>query len=131
MRGVLTRFVSAAAIACLAIPAWSASMPDIGTKNFSPGGDTPSYFSNEYGAPAVAADEITDDGADDAPHRSLRASEPRHHAAAWGYRARVTATHGSGYHVRLVSHATRFGNAKSTRVAAMAARANRRITRAP
>ncbi len=94
-------------------------MPDFGTKNFNPGGDTPSYFSNEYGAPAFAADEVTDDGGDEAPHRSLRASEPRHHAAAWGYRARFATTHGSGYHVRLAGHATRFANARSTHIAAI------------
>jgi hypothetical protein len=131
MGGAVTRFVSAAAIACLAIPAWSGDMPDFGTKNFSPGGETPSYFSNEYGAPAVAADEITDDGGDGAPHRSLRASEPRHRAVAWGYRARFTAIRGSGYHVRPAGHSVRFANAKSTRIAATASRANRRITRAP
>lgn len=88
-------------------------MPDFGTKNFNPGGDTPSYFSNEYGAPAVAADEITDDGADDAPHRSQRVSEPRRHGVAWGYRARFTATHGSGYHVRRAGHAVRFATRRA------------------
>jgi hypothetical protein len=106
-------------------------MPDYGTKNFNPGGDTPAYFSNEYGAPAVAADEVIDDGGDEVPHRSLRASEPRHHAAAWGYRTRFIATRGSGYHIRLAGHATRFTNARSTHIAAMAGRVNRHIIRAP
>jgi hypothetical protein len=78
MPALLTRFVFTAVLACAAIPAWCAGMPDFGSKNFSPGGDTPSYFSNENGAVGVAASETMDDGSDDASIRSIETiSEPR------------------------------------------------------
>ncbi len=79
MPGTLTRFVFAAAIACTALPALGAGMPDYGTKNFSPGGDTPSYFSNENRAVLGATEnENTDDGSD-TPLRSVQSvSEPTH-----------------------------------------------------
>jgi hypothetical protein len=70
MPGLLIRFAFAAAVASAAMPAWGAGMADFGTKNFSPGIDAPSYFSNENGAPG--ATEMTDDGGDDIPVRVVR-----------------------------------------------------------
>jgi hypothetical protein len=87
MPHTLIRLAFIAAVAGAAIPAWGAGMPDFGTKNFSPGGDAPSYFSNENGAPGTT--EMTDDGADDIPARSMRpASAPR--SADWA----TSAPHG-------------------------------------
>jgi hypothetical protein len=41
----ITFLAGAFALACL--PALAAELPDYGSKNFSPSGDTPSYFANE------------------------------------------------------------------------------------
>ncbi len=65
MPRLLTRWVLAAAIASVGGPLWAAGMPDFGTKNFSPGADVPSFFSNEnavFAGPAPA--ESMDDGGD-------------------------------------------------------------------
>lgn len=37
----------AGALAVAAVPAFAIDLPDYGSKNFSPSGDTPSYFANE------------------------------------------------------------------------------------
>ena len=41
----ITLLAGALAFACL--PAFAVELPDYGSKNFSPSGDTPSYFANE------------------------------------------------------------------------------------
>lgn len=41
----ITFFASALTFACL--PVFAGDLPDYGSKNFSPAGDTPSYFANE------------------------------------------------------------------------------------
>jgi hypothetical protein len=41
----ITFFAGALSFACL--PALAVELPDYGSKNFSPSGDTPSYFANE------------------------------------------------------------------------------------
>jgi hypothetical protein len=97
MPNTLTKLALAAAMSCAALPGWGAGMPDYGTKNFTPGGDAPAYFSNESGAVlGVAADEAaTDDGADRTagslqyeprPERSARA-RLRHHDKFAGHQA--------------------------------------------
>ena len=55
------------------LSAAAAEMPASGTKNFIPGGEAPSYFSNESGAVSTAAIEesAADDGIDQISH-SLR-----------------------------------------------------------
>jgi hypothetical protein len=47
MPSKLAIIVLAAALAVSIIPVHAAGMPEIGTKNFIPGGDTPSYLTNE------------------------------------------------------------------------------------
>ncbi|HEY3909169.1 MAG TPA: hypothetical protein VGM07_04685 [Stellaceae bacterium] len=47
MPGKLTQIWFAAVLACAGVPAHAAGMPDIGTKNFVPGGDAPAYLTNE------------------------------------------------------------------------------------
>jgi len=37
----------AGALALVGLPAFAFDLPDSGSKNFSPSGDTPSYFNNE------------------------------------------------------------------------------------
>jgi hypothetical protein len=37
----------AAALAIVSVPAFAVDIPDSGSKNFSPAGDTPTYFTNE------------------------------------------------------------------------------------
>lgn len=75
------RFVLAAAIAGCGLPAWAAGMPDWGTKNFSPGGDTPAYFTNETGAVVGAVAEGSDDGADTPLRAAQSTSQPPELAA--------------------------------------------------
>lgn len=59
MPGKLSQIWFAAVLACAGLPALGAGMPDSGTKNFVPGGDAPSFFTNENGAVAAAtADEF-------------------------------------------------------------------------
>ena len=43
----LTVIFLAGALAVTAVPAAAVDLPDYGSKNFSPSGDTPSYFANE------------------------------------------------------------------------------------
>jgi hypothetical protein len=92
----LTRFVFAAAIACAALPARGAGMPDYGTKNFSPGGAAPSYFTNENGAVlGIPEAENTDDGADAADRAASAAPEPRRADIKSAYRRGRFAGHES------------------------------------
>jgi hypothetical protein len=63
----LTKIWFAAMVALASLPALADDMPGSGTKNFIPGGDAPSYFTNENGAVTgvAAIDETTpDDGVD-------------------------------------------------------------------
>ena len=63
----LTKIWFAAMVALASLPALAADMPGSGTKNFIPGGDAPSYFTNENGAVSgvAAVDETpSDDGVD-------------------------------------------------------------------
>jgi hypothetical protein len=55
----ITLLAGALAFACL--PAFAVELPDYGSKNFSPSGDTPSYFANEA-APVSARTADTTQG---------------------------------------------------------------------
>src|SRR5580692_6972898 len=55
----ITFLAGALAYACL--PALAVELPDYGSKNFSPSGDTPSYFANEA-APVSARTADTTQG---------------------------------------------------------------------
>ena len=102
MPDMLIRLALAAAIVGTTIPAWGAGMPDLGTKNFSPGGDAPSYFSNENGVMGTAAGEAWDDGEDAAISSASETSEPAHIA--------------SRYHGRLGAHQSRYHRAAYARL---------------
>ena len=47
MPSKLTMTYFAAALAIVSVPAFAVDIPDSGSKNFSPAGDTPTYFTNE------------------------------------------------------------------------------------
>jgi hypothetical protein len=82
----LTRFAYVAAFLYAAAPAWGAGMPDYGSKNFSPGGATPSYFTNENSAIlGTAESDNTDDGADNPADSTPSFSEGRRADRAPGY----------------------------------------------
>src|SRR5271170_3087879 len=116
----LTRFVFAAAVACAAVPGWGAGMPDYGTKNFSPGGATPSYFTNENSAVFGAAEnENTDDGADTPTRTSEPTAEPlqsdrttRHH---YGKLSSRNSTSHAAAHSRGKGHASQLAGVRSAR----------------
>jgi hypothetical protein len=84
----LTKIWFAAMVALASLPALADDMPGSGTKNFTPGGDAPAYFTNENGAVSgvAAVDEATsDDGVDQtlgspriAPMNSARTMTRRH-----------------------------------------------------
>jgi hypothetical protein len=96
MPDMLIRLAVAAAIAgAAAIPAWGAGMPEFGTKNFSPGGDAPSYFSNENGVVGTAAGEAWDDGENAAIGSASDTSEPPRMTSRYHERG---AAHQSRYH---------------------------------
>jgi hypothetical protein len=95
MPDMLIRLVLTAAIAGAAIPAWSAGMPEFGTKNFSPGGDAPSYFSNENGVIGTAGTESWDDGGDAAIGSASDTGEPARMAPRYHG---TLAVHQSRYH---------------------------------
>jgi hypothetical protein len=88
----------AAILALASLPALAADMPASGTKNFIPGGDAPSYFTNESGAVSgmAAVDQTTsDDGVDrifDSPRsetepmRSAKTTARRHGGPAVSHR---------------------------------------------
>ena len=76
MPKMLIRYALAAAIAGAGTPAWSAGIPDFGTKNFSPGSDAPAYFSNESGAFFGAAASENEDGNDVSSSSMLATAEP-------------------------------------------------------
>ncbi len=124
MPATLTKFVLAAAIACTALPVWGAGMPDYGTKNFDPGGATPSYFTNENSAVlGTAENENTDDGAD-LPTRSAEpAAESRRSARATGHHHGKLASRSSearaALYLRGKGHAAQPAHAKSARTASM------------
>ena len=118
----ITRFVFAAAIACAAPPAHGAGMPDYGTKNFSPGGAAPSYFTNENGAVSgIPEAENTDDGADTTDRAASAAPEPRRAEIKSAYRRGRLAGHRSearaGAHSRIEGRASQAAEPNSARTA--------------
>jgi hypothetical protein len=94
----LTKIWVAAIVVLASLPALGADMPASGTKNFIPGGDAPSFFTNENGAVSgvAAVDETTsDDGVDQTlgsprsettPMHSARTTTRRHGGLAASHR---------------------------------------------
>ena len=119
----------AAMVALASLPALAADMPGSGTKNFIPGGDAPSYFTNENGAVSgvAAVDETTsDDGVDQtlrssrseiAPIRSAETTTRQH--------GRLTASHQrekySAANFAAKGRAAHVASANKTRIASVSA----------
>jgi hypothetical protein len=94
----LTKIWFATMVVLASSPALAADMPGSGTKNFIPGGDAPSYFTNENGAVSgvAAVDEASsDDGVDQtlgsprsetAPMHSAKTMTRRHGGLAASHR---------------------------------------------
>jgi hypothetical protein len=109
----LMRFAFVAALVYAAAPAWGAGMPDYGSKNFSPGGATPSYFTNENTAILGTAETDTDDGAD--ASADMTGSTPESQRADRSSRYRVGHHHGKlagrSFEARATSHSRARGGA--------------------
>jgi hypothetical protein len=80
MPNKLAILVLAAAFAVSIIPAHAAGMPDSGTKNFIPGGDTPTYLTNENlaVAPGTAAEPAAATAFDQTEGPERSAAAPMH-----------------------------------------------------
>jgi hypothetical protein len=90
MQNTLAIAFLASALALAGVPASGLELPDYGSKNFSPSGDTPAYFTNEA-APVAArtADTTANDWSAvdaEAPEPSLGASSSRGHTGRHGRR---------------------------------------------
>jgi hypothetical protein len=99
----ITFLAGALAFACL--PAIAVELPDYGSKNFSPSGDTPSYFANEAAPVSTRTADTTqgDWSAVDemAPARSnfegTRSAQGRHRGGHGRYAvAQTSGRHGAG-----------------------------------
>lgn len=118
MPDMLRKSLLAAVIVLGAAPAWGAGMPEYGTKNFTPGADAPSYFTNETGALGVAADFGADPRAaalspavraESGPRRAATTSAHRHATPAASRRV-ASQAHGHG---RSVHTAAAHGHGRS------------------
>jgi hypothetical protein len=125
----LTKIWFAAMVALASLPALADDMPGSGTKNFIPGGDAPSYFTNENGAVSgvAAADETaSDDGVDQtlgsphsetAPMHSARTMMPRHGGLAASHRREKY----SAANFTARGRSAHFASANKTRIASVGA----------
>jgi hypothetical protein len=112
---MLIRYALAAAIAGAGTPAWSAGIPDFGTKNFSPGSDAPAYFSNESGAFLGAAASENEDGSD-VPGSMQATAEPDYSVSTGPRRhSRLVYSGRSGSRGTPRGYSLHLANAKSTR----------------
>jgi hypothetical protein len=121
----IMRFLFAAAILSAALPAWGADISDYGTKNFNPGVDTPSYFTNESSTVlGSTGNEGTEDSGDAATRSVQMISEPRRaeRAAVHRYR-KFAAGHRSGalssIHPRGRGRATQIASSRNFRTKSM------------
>ena len=106
MPNKLTITVLASALALVGLPGLAFDLPDSGSKNFSPSGDTPSYFSNE-------STPVSARTADTTPHdwSAVDALVPERPAAP----SAPAAQQGSGRHGKyaLAQRSGRHASAKS------------------
>jgi hypothetical protein len=125
----LTKICFAAMVALSTLPALANDMPGSGTKNFIPGGDAPSYFTNENGAVSgvAAVDETTsDDGVDQtlgsqrsetAPMHSARTMTQRHGGLAASHRREKY----SAANITIRGRSAHVASANKTRIASAGA----------
>lgn len=119
MPGKLTKIWLAALLVCGGLSTAAAEMPASGTKNFVPGGEAPSYFTNEPGAvSSVAADETAADDGVDQISRSrhfetgLRPSADKIH----GMRGKFAASHSAIRHMAAANSRARESSTRAVRL---------------
>ena len=115
----LTKIWLAALLVCGGLSTAAAEMPASGTKNFVPGGEAPSYFTNEAGAVStVATDEpAADDGVDQISRSrhfetGLRPSTDKIH----GKRGTLAASHSAKRHMAAANSRARESSTFAVRV---------------
>lgn len=126
MRYRLTIAVMAVLLGAAGWPAFAAEMPAYGTKNFTPGGDTPAYFTHSVAAPTVRSEDWS--AADQAAATAAPAAASEHASRATErHSSRTASHHRGGSHVagkaKDKSHASRMAAArpgKTTRTASSA-----------
>jgi hypothetical protein len=123
----LTITFLAGALVFVSVPALAVDLPDYGSKNFSPSGDTPTYFANESAPVAARTADTTerDWSAVDAMTPTMPAAPGRSaHRRSAGH-GKYHATHGSGRYGAGRSsgyaHSSHFAGARSS-VGAMSRR---------
>jgi hypothetical protein len=114
MSNKLTITILAGALAFVGLPAFAFDLPDSGSKNFSPPGDTPSYFSNEAAPVSARTADTTprdwsavdalvpEQPATDSVHQASRRYGKYASAARSGKHASSKASHYSGANARTV-----------------------------
>lgn len=91
----LTTTFLAAALAFASVPAFAVDLPDYGSKNFNPSGDTPTYFTNES-APVAARTADTSERDWSAVDAIAPAQPTRSAHRSGGGRGKYHANHGFG-----------------------------------
>jgi hypothetical protein len=88
------------ALALARVPAFALDLPDAGSKNFNPSGDTPSYFSNETAPVSARTADTTerDWSAVDALAPDRPAADPASSAHQRGRHGKYASTQRSGRH---------------------------------
>lgn len=133
----LTIAVLAVALGAAGLPAFAAEMPAYGTKNFTPGGATPAYFTHNTAAPTVRSEDwsAADQGAAEVdaaePPSHAPAATARHHAELSAHHRAGTRTAGKTKGKSRATHlavakpgrATRTASAAHTRSAGSAGKA--------
>jgi hypothetical protein len=116
----LTITFLAGALAFASLPALAVDLPDYGSKNFSPSGDTPTYFTNES-APVAARTADTSErdwSAVDAMAPAMPVGPSRSTHRSNGGRGKYHAAHGSGRYgagrLSGYAHSSHFVGARSS-----------------
>jgi hypothetical protein len=127
MPSKLAIVVLAASLAVPIIPAHAAGMPEIGTKNFIPGGDTPSYLTNENltVAPGSPVEPAADPGIDRTAGPALSKGAPAHSMQIKTRHHGKLADGGKTAHRAAASAGTRATHVARTRTAAESKSASR------
>jgi len=112
----------ASGLALATAPAVAVDLPDYGSKNFSPSGETPSYFANESAPVSARTADTTErdwSAVDEmAPARSFEGARSAHSHRGRHGRYAVAARsgeHGAGRYAGKVHSATQTRNAGSAR----------------
>jgi hypothetical protein len=112
MPNMLTIAFLAAILVLAGFPAGAVDIPDSGSKNFTPGGDAPSYFTNET-VPVSA--RVADTSQAEVAHDEV-SGPPRSASTAYGSRGRHGRFASAGKHgTQTLGRSTRFANAHTAK----------------